>query len=95
MKVRRLSGDSELNKLRARGGYVLNVDRSGARIHRASCVTVEWMNTEKRRGVYHAADLGEALRWLEAESIRGRPCRLCLPGLTYRPRPKKLLDILR
>ena len=95
MNVRRLSEFSELTRLRGKGGYVLNVARSGAKIHRASCPTVEWMNPDKRGGVYYAPTLGEALRWLEAESIRGTPCRLCLPTLAYRPRPGKLMDHLK
>ena len=95
MKVRRLSESSELSQLRGRGGYVLNIGRSGARIHRVNCVTVMWMNLNKRKGVYHAATLREALEWLETEEIGGAPCRLCLPTLAYRPRPEKLMDRIR
>lgn len=92
MKVRRLSESSELSQLRGRGGYVLNIGPSGARIHRSSCATVMWMNIRKRGGVYHAATLREALEWLEAEGIIGVPCRLCLQTLAYKPRPEKLMD---
>lgn len=92
MKVHRLSASSELSQLRGRGGYVLNICRSGARIHRANCATVMWMNIKKRGGVYHAATLRTALKWLEAEGIDGAPCKLCLPTLTYRPRPEKLTE---
>lgn len=95
MNVRRLSDGSELSRLRGKGGYVLNIVRSGARIHRANCATVMWMNLSKRGGVYYAATLEEALKWLEAKSIRGAPCRLCLPTLAYRPRPEKLTDRLK
>jgi hypothetical protein len=95
MKVRRLSKRSELRQLRGRGGYVLNIVRLGARIHRANCATVMWMNPDKRRGVYYSATLAEALEWLEAEEIRGEPCKLCLPTLTYRPRPQNLMARLK
>jgi len=95
MTVRRLSESSELSQLRGRGGYVLNIGRSGARIHKSNCATVMWMNLRKRRGVYHAASLREALEWLEAEGIGGVPCRLCLPTLAYRPRPEKLMDRIK
>ncbi len=92
--IRRLDR-SGLRQLRGRGGYVLNIGSSGARIHRASCPTVEWMNPDKRGGVYHAGTLKEALKWLEAESIEGVPCRLCLPALAYKPRPENLRAHLR
>lgn len=74
---------------------MLNILRSGARIHRANCATVGWMNLGKRGGVYYAETLEEALEWLEAESIRSAPCRLCLPTLAYRPRPEKLMNRLK
>jgi len=95
MKVRRLSESSELSRLRGKGGYVLNIVRSGARIHQTNCATVGWMNLAKRRGVYYAATLEDAHEWLESESIKGVPCRLCLPTLAYRPRPEKLMDRLK
>lgn len=95
MNIRRLSESSELSQLRGKGGYVLNIVRSGACIHRANCVTVGWMNLGKRGGVYYAETLEEALEWLEAESIRSAPCRLCLPTLAYRPRPEKLMNRLK
>ena len=95
LNVRRLRENSELSQLRGRGGYVLNIGRSRALIHRAECITVGWMNLGKRGGVYHAATLEAALEWLEAEGIMGVPCRLCLPALTYRPRPESLMERLR
>ena len=95
MNVRRLHEKSELSQLRSRGGYVLNISRSRARIHRAECASVVWMNLGKRGGVYYAATLEEALEWLEAEAIRGAPCRLCLQTLTYRPRPENLMERLK
>lgn len=92
MKVHRLSESSELSQLRGRGGYVLNIARSGARIHRINCATVMWMNFSKRGGVYYASTLKGALEWLEAEAIKGTPCRLCLSTLAYKPRPEKLME---
>jgi len=90
MNVRQIASASELSRLRGSGGYVLNIVRRRACIHRASCVTVTWMNPDKKGGVYYSATLAEALKWLEAEAVRGAPCRLCLSTLAYRPRPEKL-----
>ena len=95
MNVRRLHESSVLGQLRSKGGYVLNINGSRARIHRARCATVGWMNLSKRGGVYYAATLEEGLEWLEAKAIRGAPCRLCLQTLTYRPRPENLMERLK
>lgn len=95
MNVRRLHENSELGRIRGKGGYVLNITGSRPRIHRANCVTVGWMNLGKRGGVYYAATLEEALEWLETKAMRGAPCKLCLPTLTYKPRPEDLLVRLR
>lgn len=95
LNVRRIRENSELSKLRGRGGYVLNTGRSKAMIHRIECITVGWMNLGKRGGVYHADMLEAAMGWLDAEGIIGVPCRLCLPALTYRPRPESLMERVR
>jgi len=92
--VRRISDITELRRLLGRSGYVLNVSGSVAHIHRADCVTVRWMNPVKRRRVFFASSLEEIWEWIEGESVEASPCRLCLPALSYRPRPEKLTDHL-
>jgi len=94
MSVRRL-GRAELDRIQGRGGYVLNVERSRVRIHSTGCPLIGLMNTDKRGGVFHSNTLEDATRWLEANSLKGRPCKVCLPGLTYKPRPGRLTDIVR
>lgn len=93
MGARRLNR-VELVNIQGRGGYVLNVERSKARIHSASCPLLGLMNADKRDGVFHSGTLEEAMRWLEASSLKGVPCKVCLQGLTYRPRPGRLTDII-
>lgn len=91
-ELRRVSDSTEMKEIQGGRGYVLNVRGSKACIHLANCVTVRWMNPDKRGGVYHAPTLGEALEWAEGESIECSPCKICLPSLTYRPRPEKLTE---
>lgn len=88
--VRRLEETSQLRTVQRGGGYVINVSGSRSHVHKAGCVTVGWMNPKKRGGVYHALTLEEALEWAGERSIECSPCRICLPTLTYRPRPEKL-----
>lgn len=93
MSARRLDR-IELVKIQGRGGYVLNVERSRVRIHGAGCPLIGLMNTDKRGGVFHSSTLEEAVRWLETNSLKGVPCKVCLQRLTYRPRPSRLTDIV-
>jgi len=95
MKVQRISERSTLTRLKSKSGYLLNIVRSGACIHRVNCATVDFMNPDKKGGIYYAETLEEAKAWLETESIKGAPCRLCLPALAYRPRPENLMDHLK
>jgi hypothetical protein len=95
MKIRRISERSTLIKLKSKGGYLLNIGRSGAFLHRANCVTVDLMNPDKKGGIYYTETLETARDWFKAESIKGAPCRLCLPALTYMPRPEKLIDHIK
>lgn len=92
--MRRLEDEPQLKSAKQRGGYVLNVTGSRAYVHQASCVTVGWMNTRKKGGVYYSTSLDEVIGWLEGESIDWSPCKLCLAALSYRPRPKQLKDHL-
>jgi len=92
VNVRRLEDESQLDRAKLRGGYVLNVAGLRAHLHQASCVTVGWMNLGKRGGVYHAPTLGEVLDWLEGRSIDWAPCKICLSTMAYTPRPGKLTD---
>ena len=86
---------SQLRALRPGGGYILNFSGSRGYLHSIRCRSVEWMNLGKRRGVYYASTLREALEWLESEGLRASPCRLCLPALAHRPWPRSLLEHLR
>jgi len=95
MKIRRILEKSTLAKLKLKGGYLLNIGRSGAFLHRPNCVTVDLMNPDKKGGIYYAESLETAKDWLKAESIRGFPCRLCLPALAYIPRPESLIDHIK
>ena len=88
--MRRLDRTS-LGLLRGRGGYVLNVKGSVARIHSSSCALVAFINPDKPDGVYYAPSLEEAWGWLREGSREGIPCRLCLSQLTYSPRPRSLI----
>ena len=93
--MRRLEEVSQLRMVQRRGGYVLNISGPRSHIHQAGCVTVGWMNTKKRGGVYYASTLKEVLEWVEEKSIRCSPCKICLSALTYRPRPQKLTEHLQ
>ena len=95
MKIRRISERSTLAKLKSKGGYLLNIGRADAFLHRANCVTVDLMNPNKKGGIYYAETLETARDWLKAESIRGAPCNLCLPALAYMPRPVCLIDHIK
>ncbi|MBS7638432.1 hypothetical protein KEJ49_06090 [Candidatus Bathyarchaeota archaeon] len=91
MNVRRLDR-AEMAKLRGRRGYILRISRAGALLHKVNCPLVGSMNPDKEEGIYYAPSLNEALEWLNARAIRGKACGLCLSSLTYRPRPKKLME---
>ncbi len=95
MMVTRIVEASQLRGLRLRGGYIINISGSKGFLHSVNCRTVDWMNPRKRRGIYYAPTLREALEWLRAEGFEASPCRLCLPSLSYRPRPGSLLEHLR
>ena len=95
MVITRIVEEGQLRELRLRGGYILNISGSRGYLHSVSCRTIDWMNPKKRRGIYHASTLREALEWLESEVLKASPCRLCLPSLSYRPRPGSLLEHLR
>lgn len=90
MTIKRLSERSELEKIRK--GYIVNVRSSRVYLHASSCITVPWMNPERRGkgGVYYSESLEEAVQWITDEGLKYSPCRLCLPTLTYRPKPSKL-----
>lgn len=92
MVVSRIVDSSQLRGLKLRRGYILNLSGSKGYLHSISCRTIDWMNPRKRKGVYYAPSLKEALKWLKSEGVKATPCRLCLPTLSYRPRPGRLLE---
>lgn len=73
----------------------MNVSGPRSHVHQVGCVTVGWMNPKKRGGVYYAPTLEEVKDWVDERSIDCSPCRICLPTLTYRPRPEKLTKHLQ
>ena len=95
MGVIRINQGFDLGKLRSKSGYILNVISSKARIHRTKCGTVLWMNLSKRGGVYYTDTLEEARAYIESEKLGGEACRICLPTLSYKPRPENLIERLK
>ncbi|MGD2142640.1 MAG: hypothetical protein PVH79_04080 [Candidatus Bathyarchaeota archaeon] len=93
--MHRISNKEELLGLMTKSGYLLNIRRSRACLHRVDCALVKLVNPFKKIGVYHSHSIEEALGWAEEESVQVHPCKLCLESLTYRPRPEKITNSFR
>jgi hypothetical protein len=85
----------ELLELRTKRGYLLNLLKEGAYLHRVNCPVVKLVNPLKEQGAYHSNLLKDALMWSEERSISVSPCKLCLQRLTYTPRPEKIAECIK